>query len=117
MYMMYQLQAATMTVCASGLTLSKGIKVDQATQKGSVYDVIRFVTKKKGCHAVQTFSRIQKHHNEFITKVVKLRINGKGKKTPVADASILQKIAVACLRQSRMRSRPETAKVVRDGAS
>ena len=47
----------TMSLIDANLT-DGGIKIDQATQKGSVYDVIRLVTQKKGGDAVQTFSRI-----------------------------------------------------------
>ncbi|KAL3143130.1 hypothetical protein ABBQ38_003399 [Trebouxia sp. C0009 RCD-2024] len=83
-----------MSITAAKLT--DGIRVDRATQKGSVYDVIRLVTKKKGGDTVQTFSRIQNRYNEFITKCVKLRINGKGRETPVADAATLVEVAWLC---------------------
>ena len=80
--------------------LCDGIRVDQATQKGSVYDVINVVMDKDKPHVTQTFSRITQ--SNLASKTVKLRINGKGRETPVADAPTLQKIVVACLRQSRM---------------
>ena len=86
----------------TAVNLTDGIRVDQATQKGSVYDVISMVTQKTNTHVTQTFARITRSTPELNPKLAKLRINGKGKETPVADASTLQKIAIACLRQSRM---------------
>lgn len=83
-----------MSITAANLT--DGIRVDQATQKGSVYDVISVVTRKRGASIVQMFSRIKTHYPENITKCDKLRINGKGRETPVADAATLVEIAWLC---------------------
>jgi hypothetical protein len=64
-------------------------RVDDDTQKGSVIDVICLVTNQQAKHACQTFSRLEKH---ITTNCGNLRINGKGKLTPVADASTLVEI-------------------------
>ena len=76
--------------------LTDGIRVDQATQKGSVYDVIIVVTRATSAYAVRVLSRINKQYPEFMTKCHKLRINGKGKEPPVADAATLVEIAWLC---------------------
>ncbi len=99
-----------MSIAAANLT--DGIRVDQATQKGSVYDVIRLVTKKKGGDTIQTFSRIQKRHTEFITKCDKLRINGKGRETPVANAATLVEIAWLCPGKAAVQFRRKGAETV-----
>lgn len=65
-------------------TLTDGIRVDQATQKGSVYDVIQHVSNATSAYSVRILSRIHKHHPENMTKCHKLKINGKGRETPVA---------------------------------
>ncbi|DBA87362.1 TPA: hypothetical protein ACH3X1_004409 [Trebouxia sp. C0004] len=70
--------------------------VDQATQKGSVYDVISMVTQKTNTHVTQTFARITRSNPELNPKCVKVRINGKGRSTPVAVAATLVEIAWLC---------------------
>ena len=89
-----------MSITAANLT--DGIRVDQATQKWSVNDVIAMVTGKKGSYAIQAFSRIKQQNTDLYQKCERLKINNKGNITPVADAATLNKIAIACLRQSRM---------------
>lgn len=79
-----------------GATLTRGIRVDKATQKGSVNDVIALVTGKKGSYATQVFSRIKEQNIELIPKCDRLKINGKGNETPVADAATLVEIAWHC---------------------
>jgi len=86
--------SAKMTITAANLT--NGIRVDQATQKGSVYDVVSVVTHKDNTHVTQTFSRITNNHPELNPKCVKLKINNKGRSTPVADAATLVEIAWLC---------------------
>ncbi len=59
------------------------------TQKASVIDVVRLVT---GCalkNATQVWQRVS---HGFLTKCEKLRVNGKGRETPVADAPTLVEI-------------------------
>ncbi len=77
----------------TAVNLTDGIRVDRATQKGSIYDVISVVTKATSAYAVRILSRIQKQYPESMTKCHKLRINGKGRETPVADAATLVEIA------------------------
>ena len=76
--------------------LRDSIRVDTATQKGSVYDVISVVTQRKGSYTVQVFSRIQDRFPEFIPKCDRFKINGQGHVTPVADAATLVEIAWLC---------------------
>ncbi|KAL3153157.1 hypothetical protein ABBQ38_011910 [Trebouxia sp. C0009 RCD-2024] len=63
-----------------------GIRVDRATQKGSVYDVVQMVLKNGSRHTTTTFTRLLAQHPELHAGCVKLRINGKGRPTPVANA-------------------------------
>ena len=67
-----------------------------------MHDVIGVVLSKMSRNAWQTLTRLSKQAPELHARCHILRINGKGKKTPVADAGTLHKIAIACLRQSRM---------------
>ena len=83
-----------MSITAANLI--DGIRVDRATQKGSVYDVVSVVTQKDNTHATQTFGRITRNNPELNPKCVKLKINGKGRETPVADAATLVEIAWLC---------------------
>ena len=96
----------------TGANLTDGIRVDQATQKGSVYDVISVVTQKGNTHVTQTFSRVTKSHPELNTKWVKLRINGKGRETPVADAATLVEIAWLCPGKAAVQFRRKGAESV-----
>lgn len=84
-----------MSITATNLT--GGIRVDQATQKGSIRDVIQTVTKRSdGSHLSQVLSRILEDNPSLNPKCVKLRINGKGRSTPVADAVTLVEIDWLC---------------------
>jgi hypothetical protein len=65
------------------------IRVDVETQKGSAIDVICLVTGQQAKHACQTFGRLDE---KFTTNCGNLRINGKGKLTPVGDGPTLIKI-------------------------
>ncbi len=80
-----------MSVTAANLT--NGIRVDQATQKGSVYDVIHVVSGRPANYASQAFSRLEKAHPELTPKWCRLKIDGKGHVTPVADAATLVEVA------------------------
>ena len=87
-------QVAVMTITVAHLI--DGIRVDQATQKGSVHDVICMVTGASPSYFVRVLSRIEKAGHENMTKCHKLRINGKGRETLVADAATLVEIAWLC---------------------
>jgi hypothetical protein len=69
-----------------------GIRVDEESKKASVYDVIVVITECEPKHAVMVFSRLE---DKFTTGCGKLRINGKGRLTPVADAKTLIQIVWA----------------------
>ena len=50
-------------------TLTDGIRVGRATQKGSVDDVISVVTNATSAYAVRILSRIQKQYPENMRKM------------------------------------------------
>ncbi len=87
--MVYQL--VEMSVTAANLI--DDIRVDKATQKGSVHDVIKLVSKRTSKHTTQSFARLVAQHPEIHPKCVTLKIDGKGHVTPVADAATLVEIA------------------------
>ena len=97
---------------STATNLTNGIRVDQATQKGSVNKVIALVTGKKGSYAIQLFLRIKECNNELIPRCDKLRINGKGRGTPVADAATLVEIAWLCPGRGATEVRREGAESV-----
>ena len=99
-----------MSITAANLT--DGIRVDRATQKGSVYDVISMVTQRDNTHVTQALARITKSNAEFNPKCVKLRINGKGRETPVADAATLVEIAWLCPGKAAVQFRRKGAETV-----
>ena len=80
-----------MSITAADLT--DGIRVDQATQKGSVNDVIALVLSTKTRNAWQSIRRLAADHPDLHARCMQLRINGKGRETPVADAPTLVEIA------------------------
>lgn len=72
---------------------SATIRVDTATQKGSVLDVIRMVLACTSGHANTALCRLKNEFSELTAQCgQQLRINGKGKLTPVADAKTLVEI-------------------------
>jgi hypothetical protein len=79
-----------------GSNILPSIRIDQTTQKGSVYDVVMAVTGCAQSNAAQVFLRLTEQYPAFEPrglKVAKTRINGTGKETPVADAATLIEIA------------------------
>jgi hypothetical protein len=60
----------------------KTIRVHKATQQASVIDLIRMITEKTSTHA----SEMLKNLGLDLNRCTNLRINGKGRETPVADA-------------------------------
>ena len=89
-----------------------GIRVDQATQRGSVYDVIQLVTQGNPTYSARVFARVCEQHAELHPKWVKLRINGKGKQTPVADAATLVEVAWLCPGKAAVQFRRKGAESV-----
>lgn len=83
-----------MSITAANLT--DGIRVDQATKQGSVYDVIQLVTQGDPRYSARVLARLNEHHPDLHPKWMKLKINGKGRETPVADAATLVEIAWHC---------------------
>ena len=62
------------------------IRVHKATQQASVIDVVRMVTGQDQDVAAGTVRRLMKDDTKFRAICTKLRINGKGKPTWVANA-------------------------------
>jgi hypothetical protein len=65
------------------------IRIDKATQKASLIDVVRMVSGSDGHYAAKMIKRISE---KVGTKCTRLKINGKGKPTPVASAPVLVEI-------------------------
>ena len=64
---------------------NSNIRVDKVTQQASVLDVIRLITGQNAKGASKIIERLV---DDLSSKCRQLRINGKGKKTPVCDAYI-----------------------------
>ena len=67
----------------------RDIRYDLETKKGSVLDVIMVVTGKTSGNASNTVKALPE---ELTQEISQLRINGKGRETPVADAKTLVQI-------------------------
>ncbi len=89
-----------------------GIRVDRATQKGSVYDVVHLVTQGNPTYSARVLARVCEQHPELHPKWMKLRINGKGRETPVADATTLVEIAWLCPGKTAVQFRRKGAESV-----
>ena len=63
---------------------NSNIRIDKATLQASVLDVIRLITGQNAKGASKIIERLVK-----LSKCRQLRINGKGKLTPVCDASTM----------------------------
>ena len=61
----------------------KTIRVDKATQQASVIDLIRMITGQTSRDSGKALTRLG---GEWEARCLRLRINGKGLETPVADA-------------------------------
>lgn len=68
------------------------LRVDTNTQQGSVLDVVRMVLQCSSGNANNALRRLQEDCAELTSACSQLRINGKGKLTPVADAKTLVEI-------------------------
>ena len=102
----------TVTMSVTVANLTDGIRVDQATQKISVYDVTRVVMGNDHRCCARIFLRIHKPHPELSTKCPPLRMNGKGRETPVADAATLMEIAWLCPGKAAVQFRRKGAESV-----
>ena len=84
--------AALMTLeqiaAANPALITTKIRIDKETQQASVIDVVRLITGKSSTHASRALNTLE-HVDQ---KMVQLRINGKGKKTPVCDATTMVEI-------------------------
>ena len=76
--------------------LAQVIRIDKDTNHGSVLDVIVHVSNQPSKHAPIIFERITAEKPEFTTRCCKLRINGKGKPTPVGSMETLIELVWIC---------------------
>ena len=89
--------------------LQSKVKVDAATNKGSIIGVLKVLTGQNSSNSSNIFSRISAAHPELGTRCTQLRINGKGRETPVADAATL--VEIVFMVRSRRFTRFFTASV------
>ena len=68
------------------------VRIDTATQKGSVIDVVKLVLGCDSSNASTAFTRLKNEFPELEGRSSTLPINGKGRLTPVADAKTLIEI-------------------------
>ncbi|CAM9902390.1 unnamed protein product [Pylaiella littoralis] len=71
---------------------NSSIRVDTITKKGSVIDTIRMVLGCTSSAANTNLSNLKTRFSDLGNQIAQLRINGKGKLTPVADAKTLVEI-------------------------
>lgn len=74
--------------------ITASIRVDAATKKGSVIDVINMVTKNSLARnsVTQAVQAFETSCPDLFCRIDQLKINGKGRLTPVADARTLVEI-------------------------
>ncbi|KAG5184176.1 hypothetical protein JKP88DRAFT_181491 [Tribonema minus] len=89
------------------------IRVDSASNKGSVIDVIRLVIPNLPSNqASTTFARLASEMPDVASSCCHLRINGKGKPTPCADAKTLVEIVWSLPGKAARDFRRESANTV-----
>ncbi len=88
------------------------IRVDTATKKGSVLDVVRMVLQCNSSVANTYFGKLKEEIPEFRVRCSEHRINGKGRLTPVADAKTLVEVAMLLPGKISRRFRWNSAAVV-----
>lgn len=98
---------------------NSSIRVDTATKKGSIIDVIRMMLGCTSGNAHTSLRRLQEDFPELGaelgasgTSLSKIRINGKGLLTPVADAKTLIEIAMLLPGKGSTRFRWDSARTV-----
>ena len=93
--------------------ITSSIRVDTATQKGSVIDVIRLVQQCNASDASTYLKRlINEQGTELGTRCPSLRINGRGQVTPCADARTLVEIVWALPSKAAREFRRRSAQTV-----
>ena len=72
--------------------LQSKVRVDTATNKGSVIGLLKVLTGFASRNCSVVLQRIQANFPELATNCSHVKINGKGRETPVADAATLVEI-------------------------
>lgn len=89
--------AVTMDMVDVASAITTAIRIDVASNKGSVIDVIRLVNHNlTSGNAANVLANLTKENPELATRTVNIRINQKGKLSPVADFGTLVHI-IFCL--------------------
>ena len=65
------------------------IRIDKQTKQVSVLDVIRFITEFNSSDASTYLTELGKYNPQLRSKINSIRINGKDRETPVADANTI----------------------------
>jgi hypothetical protein len=75
-------------------TKCSAIRVDHETKLASVLDVIRLRNGIRSNHAAALLALISAKHTDL--EITKGRVNSKGRETPLADVSTLERILALC---------------------
>lgn len=74
--------------------MGQTVRRDIASNKASVLDVIQIITGQPSNRTSQTLSRLLGQYQELMARCHYIRINGSGRKTPVADAPTLVELVL-----------------------
>lgn len=89
------------------------IRVDTATQQGSAIDLVRMVLQCTSSNAHTALRRLQEDYPDLTaSSCSQLRINGKGRLTPVADAKTLIQIVMRLPGKASAKFRWDSAEIV-----
>ena len=76
--------------------MGQTVRRDPPSNMASVRDVVRIITGQPNTQLGKTVERLCEAFPEMMSRCHQLRINGKGKETPVADAATLLEIILVC---------------------
>ena len=76
--------------------MGQPVRLDTASNKASVIDVIQIITGLPSNKASQALSRVLGQYGELAPKCGQLKFDGRGRETPVADAVTLLEIIWLC---------------------
>lgn len=98
-----------LTMSITAVNLTDGIRVDRATQKRSVYDVIQQVTQGDPRYSARVLARLVEFHPELAPEMDENQDQWEGQKDPSGET--LEKIAIMALSGSR-KSMTEKGKIL-----
>ncbi|ACH46821.1 unknown [Feldmannia species virus] len=91
---------------------SSSIRVDKASKKGSVIDTVKMVLGCTSSSGNTNLRRLTTRFPDLCVDITRLRINGKGMATPVADAKLLVQVVLLLPGQKAIEFRRKSADVV-----